>query len=173
MSALILDSPAVPPRGVEQIRATYGDVKILKVGAEWKIVAPFGWESKNCELVRDFPGIDRPLYVNKRLVVPLHAALTSWQARCPSYAIDTIGCFCVRPKGVAHGASGLVGLDEGLSVHAFAAAVDINAKSNPMRKPMVCDMPAEFIACFTDAGFTHGASFPTPDPMHFQLCSGY
>jgi len=164
--------PAPAPRGLAEIRRAFGDVKIRIGAGRWEIVEPVNWEDNNCVVIPDFPGLGRKLYVHKLLVGPLRAALALWQLRCPDYAIRTIGCFNPRPKRVVR-ACGLVGWDEGLSMHAVAGAVDINADTNPMRTPLTCDMPAEFIACFTDVGFTWGGKFPTPDPQHMQWASGY
>jgi len=175
MSILIPPAPSQdypPPRGLAEVIAAYGDVKIRRGPDGWQIVSPPRWESQNCVVVRDFPGLAKPLYVHRLLVVPLRSALTAWQATCPEYTIRTIGAFCPRPKRVAKGSGDVVGWSEGLSVHSVAAAVDINADTNPMRSLMVCDMPDAFRKCFADAGFTWGGTFPTPDPMHFQFGSG-
>ncbi len=166
--------PPVVPHGIEEVRAAYGDIKIEIGKGGWNIVSPPGWESLNCKIVRDLPGLgDRVVYLHLCAEAPLRAALSSWVALGGNgfYEIRTIGCFNPRPKRVVR-AAGRVGWDEGLSLHSAAVAFDINASSNPMRTPLTCDMPAAFIKCFTDAGFIWGGNFPTPDPMHFQLASG-
>lgn len=155
----------IPPHGLAEIKRVYGDLKIERdPRGGWRIISPVTWEIANMVILSDMPGMPgRRLYVNKMVVDPLLAALAQWQVTCPEYAILTIGCFCPRPKRV----------NGDLSMHTFGAAFDLNAATNPMQKPLKCDMPPAFIKAWTDQGFTHGAGFPTPDPQHMQYGNGY
>lgn len=61
-----------------------------------------------------------------------------------------------------------------LSVHAFGAAIDVEASKYPFRSRK--RMPESVIKCFTDVGFTYGGNFKSDlrkDPMHFQLATNY
>jgi hypothetical protein len=162
-----------PPKGLTEIRAFYGDVKIERdPQGGWRIISPIAWEPANCVLMVDEPDMPvRRLYVNAKIREPLLAALRECRLRAPDYVIRTIGCFSKRPKRTAGLPPGVVGWPS-LSMHAVAAAVDINANTNPMRKPLTTDMPPEFIEAWESVGWTWGGRFPTPDPMHWQWGSG-
>src|SRR5947208_1262952 len=59
-----------------------------------------------------------------------------------------------------------------LSVHAFGAAIDLNAGTNPLGGPG--DMSPDVIAVFQHFGFLWGGDFHVrKDPMHFQYATGY
>jgi hypothetical protein len=162
------------PHGRAEVRKFYGDVKIERdPRGGWRIANPAGWESANCEMLRGLPGLPHVnLFVHRAVAGPLVRALTSWQAQCPEYAIDSIGCFNPRPKRTSSTTADVVGWEEGLSLHTVAAAIDFNAVRNPMKKPLTTDMPPLFVDCFVREGFTWGGMFPTPDPMHMQYASG-
>lgn len=163
-----------PPRGIAELKTFYGDVKIEKdARGGWRIMSPIGWEVANCVLLRGPPGLPHVnLFVNGKVAGPLVDALRDWQAQCPEYAINSIGCFNVRPKRNSATTTGIIGWDKGMSFHAVAGAVDINASKNPMKKPLTTDMPPLFVDCFVRRGFSWGGLFPTPDPCHFQFGSG-
>lgn len=62
--------------------------------------------------------------------------------------------------------------DTHLSVHAFGAAIDLNAKTNPLGGPG--DMSPDVVAVFQHFGFLWGGNFHgRKDPMHFQYATGY
>lgn len=158
-----------PPHGMDAIRRVYGNVQIGRVKGKWEITGPPHWEARNCTVVRDFPGLSKPLYVHKLIEWPLRAALTAALQAHPEWEIKTVGCFCPRPK--ASGAYDSAG-ELRLSLHSLAIAVDFNAATNPMKHPLTCDIPAGVIEAFEHLGWTWGGKFPTPDPMHFQYGSG-
>lgn len=59
-----------------------------------------------------------------------------------------------------------------LSLHAFGAAVDLNAETNALGTPG--DMDPRVIEVFRHFGFFWGGDFHgRPDPMHFQYATGY
>ncbi len=153
-----------PPHGLDEIKKLFGDVVVAKVDGQNQIISPRYWEERNCIVARDLPGYGRPLYVNRLIEEPLRAALSACAVVCPHYKVRTMGCFNPRPKRVD---------PKALSLHAWAAAVDINADTNPMKKPLTTDLPEEFVREFERYGFTWGGHFPTPDPMHFQWASGF
>ena len=53
------------------------------------------------------------------------------------------------------------------SVHSWGLAIDLNARDNPYGAEPV--LSPEFVSCFTEAGFTWGGTWRTPDGMHFQI----
>ena len=58
-----------------------------------------------------------------------------------------------------------------LSFHAMGIAIDVNSRSNPYREDntLVTDMPAWFVAAWTEAGWCWGGSWrDIKDPMHFS-----
>ncbi len=52
------------------------------------------------------------------------------------------------------------------STHAYGLAIDLNASENPLNGPV--QFSEGFISCWTDAGFTAGASFSRADGQHFS-----
>lgn len=157
-----------PPIGLAQILATFGDPKYDGHGG----VSP-AWEDAHMVLVRDLPLIPK-LYCNRVIVEPLRAALTACAELGDGYHLGTIGCFAPRAKRGT----------EGLSVHTWGAAVDINPDCNrlivcelddPRRTaPGARDIPDAWITAFKAAGFVWGGDFRHRfDPMHFQWCAGY
>ena len=158
----------IAPHGYTEIVKYYGDPAPVLGKASLR------WEGANMILVRDLPGIAK-LYVHRKIHEPLRAALT--EAAALNWYPKTIGCFNVRQKR-----SG-----SGLSVHAFGAAVDLDATDNAMvlRCPVgdprraawaVSEnrIPEAIIDIFRAQGWTWGGDFVGSfDPMHFQFCSGY
>lgn len=57
------------------------------------------------------------------------------------------------------------------STHAWGIAVDLNASTNRMGTKG--DMDERIVEIFEKHGFVWGGGFSNPDPMHFQLASGY
>jgi len=149
-----------PPDGIAQIKMVYGDVQV-RAG---QVVTP-GWEDDNMMTWKaDWMPKGR-LYVNKKIKPVLEAAINACLALNDGYKIRTIGCFAPRPKRV----------NGELSVHSFAAAVDINADTNPLSLDGILrtDIPDAWIAEFEKRGFTWGGRWRKPDAMHLQFCSGY
>lgn len=66
------------------------------------------------------------------------------------------GCYCYRKR--VNGSA--------LSVHAWAAAIDIDPIGNPYGKKG--RMPEKVIEIFEDEGWEWGGNWKVPDPMHFQ-----
>ena len=105
-----------------------------------------------------FGTIPARIYCNNDLRAPLEAALRNLIARSLNKELRTWdGCYQVRNKR---------GLGSP-SFHSWGLAVDLNAAWNGLgKKPTVS---AEFVKCFTDAGFDWGGNWSRTDGMHFQL----
>jgi hypothetical protein len=57
-------------------------------------------------------------------------------------------------------------------LHAFGAAIDLNAAANPLGEQG--SMDSRVIEVFEHFGFFWGGRFHgRPDPMHFQYATGY
>ena len=119
--------------------------------------------------------IPKRLYCNKDIVEPLTKAFKSLiSTGCVKELKTFDGCFNIR---VVRGyeakyaeltaAGNISGADELLSIHSWGTAVDVNAAENGLG--VTPKLSAEFVKCFTDAGFDWGGLFPRKDGMHFQL----
>lgn len=115
------------------------------------------------KIVSDLPGVGRRVYLNRAIEAPLRLALQRCIDRHDGYVIRTLGCFA--PRASRSDANRL-------STHSWGIAVDINADTNPMRSPMVRDIPDAWVAAFEACGWTWGGRWKTPDPMHFQFARG-
>jgi hypothetical protein len=62
-----------------------------------------------------------------------------------------------------------VGVSSGLSRHAWGAAVDLNAGSNPVGSSG--DQDPRLIETMESWGFTWGGDWLVPDPMHFEFAA--
>ena len=104
--------------------------------------------------------IPKKLYCNKDLVEPLSKALKSLIDTGKIAELRTWdGCFNIRKKR---------GLSS-MSLHSWGIAIDVNAAWNGLGKTPT--LSAEFVKCFTDAGFEWGGTWQRKDGMHFQLKS--
>lgn len=102
--------------------------------------------------------VPKRVYCNRDILRPLEDAFSNLIARGIVDELKTWdGCFNIRRK--KGGAS--------TSLHAWGIAIDVNAAWNGFGKKPV--LSAEFVKCFTDAGFEWGGLWTKPDGMHFQL----
>lgn len=106
----------------------------------------------------EFGPVPKKLYCNKDLVKPLTKALTNIKERGLTKELKSWdGCFNIRPM------RGLTSM----SLHSWGIAVDVCAAENGLgKKPK---MSAEFVKCWTDAGFDWGGLWKRLDGMHMQL----
>jgi hypothetical protein len=168
------DAPSVPD-GFDQIIATFGDPRPL-LSADGTITADneARWQRKTLaagELPFDIPidpknpaaGVKRRFWAHRKLVSTFVAVFSE---------IARLGL-----EGQVHSWGGLYGFrairgSTHLSLHAFGAAVDLNAETNPLGGPG--DMSSDLIDVFEHFGFFWGGNFHSrPDPMHFQYATGY
>lgn len=153
-----------PPHGYEEIVQFYGDPKVTAGGASPQ------WEERNMVMLYKLPGDVARLYVHKLIVEPLKAALRNSEEI--GYRPFTIGCFAPRLKRAS----------TELSVHAFGAAIDLDASRNPLQvncpigdpRRSNFELPNAVIEIWKAEGWFWGGDFKTRfDPMHFQWATGY
>lgn len=160
------------PNGFQEIIATFGDPRPLVepdgtmtpanlVRWERQILAP-------CPLpftlrIGGGGGTIRAFQCHRLLVGVFEAVFDELDRTGKADGIRTWdGTFAFRPiRGDTH-----------LSVHAFGAAIDLNAATNPLGGPG--DMDPGIVAVFQHFGFLWGGDFHSRrDPMHFQYATGY
>lgn len=106
----------------------------------------------------------RSVYVHNAIAGPLAnvESCIAGNASANAYNIRSIGTYNCR--AVTGGG--------GYSVHAYAAALDINPAQNgygPKVSPCPSDMPAAFVNCFRSNGFGWGGAWRSVcDAMHFS-----
>lgn len=102
--------------------------------------------------------IPKRIYCNRAMIQPLTQAFTNLiQRGCVNELKTWDGCFNIRKKrGLAS-----------QSLHSWGIAIDVNAFENGLgQKPK---LSANFVKCFTDAGFIWGGNWKRLDGMHFEL----
>jgi len=135
------------------------------------IVTPRGWEARFMGRAQ-LPGYARAVYLNRDVIDRAVDLFSRWEARRiaaeadrpgSGYVIRSVGFFAPRAKR---------GRPDLLSLHSYGIAFDLNPDRNPMRAPMVTDIPAAYLDDAEACGWYWGGRFPTPDPMHFQQAWG-
>jgi len=102
--------------------------------------------------------IPKRLYCNKDIIEPLKKAFENLIRTDCSRELKTFdGCFNIRKKR---------GLSS-MSLHSWGIAIDVNAFENGLNQTP--KLSAQFVKCFTDAGFDWGGTWKRKDGMHFQL----
>lgn len=105
-----------------------------------------------------FKPVPKKIYCNRDLILPLEMALSNMIKRGVQSELKTWdGCFNIRPMRTG----------SNFSLHSWGIAIDVNAKDNPLGK--IPKLSAEFVACWTDAGFDWGGDWQRCDGMHMQL----
>jgi hypothetical protein len=103
-------------------------------------------------------GFPARIYCNRLLPGPLERALRNLMAFGLNKEMKTWdGCFMVRPMRGATAAS----------IHSWGLAVDVNQATN--QQGHAPTLSAQFVKCFTVAGFDWGGNWFRKDGMHFQL----
>jgi D-alanyl-D-alanine carboxypeptidase len=103
--------------------------------------------------------IPKKIYCHNLLVTPLTKAFKNLIERGFVNELKTWdGCFNPR---LQRGSKTI------WSIHTWGLAIDVNAAWNGLgHKPK---LSANFVKCFTDAGFYWGGNFKRLDGMHFEL----
>lgn len=106
------------------------------------------------------------LRCHRRVVEMLAGAMTTLVEKGLAHLVEPAGfAGCWFPRFI----SPAVGVSSGLSRHAWGAAVDLNAGSNPVGSSGNQD--ARLIETMEDWGFTWGGDWLVPDPMHFEFAT--
>ena len=160
----------VPPHGLEEICATFGDIfeyiaKDHTLDAGWpsgflaRITLPFpltvSWDHSQSVSA---------MTCHKLLANVFSGVFDCLQAAGSQNKITSFGgCFSFRPQRTG----------TKLSTHAWGIAIDLNPETN--QQGTAGDMDPAVIAIFREAGFKWGGDWlgKTRDPMHFQFCTGY
>ena len=160
------------PNGFQEIVATYGDPRpLLEPNGTITPTNLAGWERQileSCPLpfavaIGGEGQTIRAFQCHRLLAGVFEAVFAELHRAGKAAEIKTWdGTFAFRPiRGDTH-----------LSLHAFGAAIDLNAATNPLGGPG--DMDPDIVAIFQHFGFLWGGDFHTrKDPMHFQYATGY
>ena len=162
--------PLTAPNGIDEIRATFGD--ILKYILSDHTLDP-RWQTEF--LTRIALPFQFPLSWDESRIVDhitchklIAGSFTQVFAEIQNAGLqDKItsfgGCFAFRPQRTG----------TKLSTHAWGIAIDLNPESNA--QGTAGSMDAGVIAIFKHAGFIWGGDWKgrDRDPMHFQFCTGY
>ena len=160
----------VPPNGLDEICATFGDI-FGYVAKDHTLEA--AWQSDSLgRIMLPFPLIVSWDHSQSVTTMTCHKLLTETfigvfgrirssglQNKITSFG----GCFSFRPQRTG----------TKLSTHAWGIAIDLNPEAN--QQGTAGNMDAAVIATFREAGFKWGGDWQgkTRDPMHFQFCTGY
>lgn len=103
---------------------------------------------------------------HRLLIKMLTGAMASLIDRGLAHLVEPAGfAGCWFPRFI----SPTVGVSSGLSRHAWGAAVDLNAGSNPVGSSGNQDL--RLIETMERFGFTWGGDWLVPDPMHFEFAT--
>jgi hypothetical protein len=103
-----------------------------------------------------------PLRV-RREVAPLFAELCRWLvAERRRYGLSPLS------SSGGYNKRKIAGTDV-WSNHSWGLAADLNAATNPHRRPLATDMPPGTREKAASLGLRWGADFSKPDPMHFEF----
>lgn len=156
-------APLAPvPHGLREVENKYGMIEYEEHPnlAGWVVVTN-DFESVHITNV-DLPVVGK-MKVNSEVVSSLSMVLRIIDQRGLDKYITQFGCYAPRHK--------MHDPDRGLSTHAWACAVDINWDSNPVGAQG--NMDPGIVQAFEGLGWTWGGRWRYPDPMHFQLATGY
>lgn len=128
------------------------------------------------------PNFERDNIVSFSLPYPLrYAGQTVTTSRCHKLMIPVFKAVLgeLKAKGLDKHVQNYSGIyaartqrdSNRLSLHAFGAAIDVEAEQYPRGSKK--RMPQEVVDVFMAHGFVHGRDFPTPDEQHFQYAKGY
>lgn len=151
------------PVGIMEVEALYGDpqqyvrddgtpgpfweMRMVKV--EMPGPLPLGWRLSS---------IVRTVRVNQAIAEEVQNVFRALKDRSLwDHVVTFDGAYCWRAQR---------GSDK-LSMHAYGAALDFNAKTNQLGTKG--DMDPGVIEVFSSLGWTWGGRWRRPDPMHFQF----
>lgn len=166
------DAPDVPD-GYDQIVATYGDPRpYLSPDGTISDAKKDEWERNTLAkgtlpypVPIDANNFKTTFYAHRKLISSFEAVFGEVARLGLKDQIKSFdGIYNFRP---------IRGTTARVSLHAFGAAIDINASTNPLGSS-TGDMSPQIIEIFRHFGFFWGGDFHArPDPMHFQYATGY
>lgn len=153
----------------------YGKPCSLEVKTQ-TLIPDKDWERKNIVMVHvPWPiehsryGFQRPIRVHKLVVDKFSLLFRRWTEAGLLDRLKTFdGALNVRMK---RGYEKSVDLSN-LSTHSFGAAIDLNAKWNPLghdTKPGAEGALDELVPIARESGFVWGGDWKRPDKMHFEV----
>lgn len=164
----LTDVPA-PPSGLERLKATLGDPTFyVDQKDEWerRILQRFSLPTPLPYAYAAGTSVSS-VRAHRLLVRAFYEALRKClEAKVAPQRIAYGGLYCWRPKRTAGE----------LSVHTWAAAIDLDPLRNPQGTPWdggETMMPAAAVTAFESTGFEWGGRWTHPDCMHFQWCHQY
>lgn len=153
-----------PPNGFAALKKAYGDFKVTELSGG-NVDIDDTWEKDNLVMLRNVCKTGLSIQLHHRVVPIFEYCLADAIKRVPKYKIRMLGGHSARhmmhdPK-------------KPLSTHSWGCAFDVNWDKNPVSSKLITDLPAEWIAAFTEQGWNWGGSWKsTKDAMHFQYATG-
>lgn len=152
------------PQTLQEVEDTYGKIEYREDpephwGKHGWVIVTNNWKEEYLRTV-DLPIVGK-LEVNKVVAPHLIEVLSAIDDLKLDYKIKEFYCYAARHK--------LHNPKRGLSIHSWAAAVDINPKSNGLGT--VGDLDPQLVFEFESRGWVWGGKWRYSDPMHFQLCA--
>jgi len=176
LTALIPADAPPPPNGYEAIVRTFGDPSpLLQRDGSMSPDNELIWERQTLARGRfsfaipldpanPEAGVAKTFSAHRSLVSTFEAVFEEIARLELKVAIHSYqGIYAFRP---------IRGIGARLSLHAFGAAIDLNAETNPLGGDG--DMDPRVVEVFRHFGFRWGGDFAgRKDPMHFQYATGY
>lgn len=153
-----------PPNGWTELKKVYGDFKYTELSGG-NVDIDDSWERDNLIILKNVAGTGLKIQLHYKVASIFEICLAEAIKRCPKYKVRMLGGHCARhmmhdPKNP-------------LSIHSWGAAFDVNWDKNPVSSKLITDLPAEWIAAFTEQGWDWGGAWKrTKDAMHFQYAKG-
>ncbi len=162
LNELKVSAPFIPTTTAELEKA-YGKIEFSNGNSDWGkgpgwVKITNGWIKDNLEKYR-LPIVGSH-HVNVHVVDSLFEVLNEIEALGLANEIKQFACWAPRHK--MHDPS------RGLSLHSWAAAVDLNWETNGVGSGQG-DLDPQIVHAFEKRGWVWGGRWRTSDPMHLQL----
>ena len=145
------------PNGLQEVEAVYGHIEYMELDKPYgEVHITNDWQKLN--IVKTTLPVVGPQYIHKLIEPSLNMILTKIASAGLGSKITQFGCYCPRHQ--------LNNPKNPLSIHSWAAAVDINWNDNPLGKPG--NMDPSIVQAFESFGWIWGGRWRNLDAMHFQ-----